>query len=51
MKIDKIRSDRQSQEYEEDKESSPTKKKKKCLSAGGVDGGFDEIELKDLLNG
>jgi hypothetical protein len=49
MKIDKIRSERQSQEYEEDKESSPTKKK--CLSAGGVDGGFDEIELKDLLNG
>ena len=50
MKIDKIRSERQSQEYEEDRESSPTKKKK-CLSAGGVDGGFDEIELKDLLNG
>jgi hypothetical protein len=51
MKIDKIRSERQSQECEEDEESSSTKKKNKCLSAGGVDGGFDEMELKDLLNG
>lgn len=51
MKIDKIRSERQSQECEEDEESSSMKKKKKCLSAGGVDGGFDEMELKDLLNG
>lgn len=50
IKIDKIRSERQIQECTEDEEPS-SQKKQKSLSAGGVDGGFDEIELKDLLNG
>lgn len=49
VKIDRLRSERQSHEGEDEELDHP--KSNKCLSAGGVDGGFDELELKDLLSG
>lgn len=46
VNIDKLRVERKCHDGEEE---DFTMKKKQTLSAGGLDGGFDENELKTLL--
>jgi len=46
IKIDRLRAERQSREGEEEETA---KKAKETLRAGGLDGGFNETELQDLL--
>jgi len=46
MKIDKIRMERQEDQLED---SILESKRKHDVSAGGIDGGFSEKEIQDIL--
>ncbi len=48
-KIDKIRAERQSHDGEEEEDARMNKNHHETLQAGGVDGGFNETELQELL--
>jgi SNF2 family DNA or RNA helicase len=44
-KIDKLRMERQEIHFEDDLREQ----KKHCIKGGGIDGGFDELELRQLF--
>jgi len=49
VKIDRLRAERQSHDGEEEEEDAIKANSETTLRAGGLDGGFNENELQELL--